>query len=121
MPDATQKQPPLEAIQRLMLRLIQEGDCWIWTGGITSAGRGADYGAIKIQGTVFRTHRVSYAAFVGPIPPGITVEHECRRTLCCNPRHLSLLTVAENSSQSNIDNPRGFQLPEYMNQENLGF
>lgn len=111
----------LQIIYRLMFKLVQEDECWTWTGAQTTAGRGAVYGAMKVKGKVQRVHRVAYEAFKGKINDGMTVDHVCRNTLCCNPRHLKVMTIEENSRQSNEDHPRGVALPDHMDKNFLGF
>lgn len=69
------------------------GGCWIWTGTRTDN----DYGFTTMRGERGRVHRHMYAALVGPIPDGYVVDHLCGQPLCCNPRHLRLLTNEQNS------------------------
>lgn len=81
---------------RLLRRLEADtnGGCWLWSGAVDDRG----YGSIKLgpnRGSE-RTHRVAYAAFNGPIPPSLVVMHACDVKVCCNPRHLSLGTQAQN-------------------------
>lgn len=67
--------------------------CWRWTGAIQSAG----YGSIGLgEGRVGSAHRVAYELLVGPIPPGLTIDHLCRNTWCVNPAHLEAVTHQEN-------------------------
>lgn len=65
--------------------------CWEWTGTF-SGGRYSPYGVISVgpAGNVTRhyAHRLSYELNVGPIPPGLTIDHLCGRTLCVNPKHM---------------------------------
>lgn len=42
-------------------------------------------------------HRLAFAIHVGPIPEGLTVDHECRNRSCQNPRHLRLMTNSDNA------------------------
>ena len=66
-------------------------DCWIWTLSLSEG-----YGQLYWNGFGGRAHRVSYQAFVGPIPAGAQVQHKCDRKDCINPKHLYLGTQAQN-------------------------
>ncbi|MGI5247775.1 HNH endonuclease signature motif containing protein [Dactylosporangium sp. CA-139066] len=46
-------------------------------------------------------HRASYQAFVGPIPPGLHIDHLCRQRSCGNPEHLEAVTPRENLVRGN--------------------
>jgi hypothetical protein len=41
-------------------------------------------------------HRFAYQMLVGPIPEGLTLDHLCRNTGCCNPEHLEAVTHRDN-------------------------
>jgi len=66
----------------------KRGDCWLWTGSISSEGYGR-YGHEY-------THRLMYERYVGPIPEGLHLDHLCRNRICCNPTHLEPVTSREN-------------------------
>jgi len=71
--------------------------CWTWLGSLCSAGYG---NLTRPKETRERyAHRVAYEKTHGPIPAGMTVDHMCHNTLCCNPKHLQLLTRAQNSAR----------------------
>ncbi len=64
--------------------------CWLWTGrkdreGYARTGRPPQL-----------AHRVLYVDLVGEIPPGMELEHCCRRRHCVRPSHRSVVTGAEN-------------------------
>ena len=69
--------------------------CWIWPGATTPDGR---YGVVGVSvGRNGLTHVVVHEAATGtPVPDGWQVDHLCRVTLCCNPRHLEAVTQEEN-------------------------
>lgn len=71
----------------------EETGCWLWREDQLNAdGYGNFYGK--------GAHRISYEAFVGPIPPGLAIDHLCRRRSCVAPGHLEPVTLAENTRRA---------------------
>jgi len=64
-------------------------ECWEWAGPRDKAGYS--------RHSHFQVHRIVYEEMVGPIPPGMTVDHICWNRPCVNPAHLQLLTHSENA------------------------
>ena len=72
---------------------IKETGCWEWLGYTNPAGYG-QFGSEN--GTVMLSHRWAYRRFVGELIDGLTIDHLCRNTKCCNPEHLEQVTLQEN-------------------------
>lgn len=91
-------------MDRLMDRVVADGDCWRFTGATVSGygtlGRGA-----RGEGNVL-AHRATYEFFIGEVPPGLDLDHLCRNRWCCNPWHLEPVTRLVNVS-------RGLRAPGY--------
>src|SRR5690606_7315759 len=96
--------------ERVKARVIEKKDvvetgrletpCWITRYSTASHGYGQVGWRNKEGKNIVRlTHRVSWEAHNGPIPPGLTIEHRCRIRKCINPEHLELM--------DNIENARG--------------
>ena len=78
--------------------------CWNWTG---AKHRG--YGQFTVFGwkrpdgewrcKTVRAHRYAYETVFGPIPPGLTIEHECKNHSCVRPGpgHCIPLSRGENN------------------------
>lgn len=81
----------VEAWDRFWPR-VDVGLCWVWLG---SHDRG--YGHFGVDGGYVRAHRWAWEALVGPIPPGLVLDHLCRNPSCVNPDHLEPVTRAENT------------------------
>lgn len=98
---------------RLWSRVIENGECWDWTGPLSSSG----YGVIASGGRrspLLRTHRVAYELMVGEIPEGLQIDHLCRNRICCNPYHMEPVTQAENlrrAGEARKHCPHGHDLP----------
>lgn len=74
------------------VEMIPESGCWIWVGAVDGSG----YGKIKIASIEWKSHRLSYALFNGPIPDGFNVCHRCDVPSCANPEHLFVGTQSDN-------------------------
>lgn len=99
-PKFTSLQPTPKDIVRLCQKLrVNEHGCWIFTGHKDDKG----YGQFWISKRAHWAHRVAYAIFRGDIPADMTVDHKPSTCCpsCCNPAHLQLLTVEENTAKGN--------------------
>jgi hypothetical protein len=75
-----------------------EGDCLVWTGPHVHNG----YGVFKIKQcdheiSRMYAHRYAYEQVHGTIPPGLQLDHLCRRRDCVNVCHLEMVTSRENT------------------------
>lgn len=69
----------------------------LWSGCrvMTVAPDRDGYTRVRHGGKRFGSHRLAYEAFVGAIPEGFEVHHECGVRCCVNPAHLQALSRDE--------------------------
>ncbi len=80
--------------EQVLLQKTTDG-CWEWIGAKQPSGYGR-IGSGGDGGKVLMAHRVAYEFMVGPIPPGLQIDHLCRNKSCVNPAHLEAVTHREN-------------------------
>lgn len=93
------------SIPRSRIRLDK---CWVWTGA-----KHKGYGQFTLRWfkntegkwrcQTVRAHRFAYELIEGPIPEGLTIEHECQNKACIRPGpgHCIPMTRGENSRRGN--------------------
>jgi hypothetical protein len=87
---------------------VTESGCWEWTGTLRKSN---GYALFSAGGRQHLAHRWAYETFVGPIPDGHQVDHQCHdpatcsdvpcaHRRCVNPGHLAALTPRDNTLRS---------------------
>ena len=82
----------LDLLRRFVKKIRRQGECWVWIGAANSKG----YPQLRVGISTLYAHRISYELFVGPIPGGHQVHHQCLNSMCVNPAHLKCLTAEQN-------------------------
>lgn len=59
--------------------------CWLYSGRWSS---GNGYGKVMWRGRTWMLHRLVWTLLVGPICPGLQLDHTCRCRWCSRPEHL---------------------------------
>lgn len=78
------------------------GNCWTWTGSMSTARSGDGYGNIKVGSNALgtaravRAHRVAWELEHGEIPDGMWTLHKCDNPKCVRHEHLFLGTNTDN-------------------------
>lgn len=91
--------------EKFWAQVDPSGDCWDWTGFKTSEG----YGRLHWGDNSTFVHRLVWELMVGPIPPGLEIDHRCFNEGCVNPDHLEPVTRRENLLRRRGSKSRAFQ------------
>lgn len=81
------------------------GVCWEWEGAQKPTGYG-NFAPVRSQ-TVL-AHRWAWEYLIGPIPPGMELDHRCKNTRCVCPDHLEIVTSQENTRRASKGKRRDF-------------
>jgi len=107
-------------IQAFFEKVDKTGECWLWTGTLTSKG----YGRFYIHSKRYRAHRWSYERFASEIEDGLTIDHLCKNKACVKPGHLEAVTNSVNlrrhhENDNTITEPRDWENGTCKNKHNL--
>lgn len=87
--------------------LLAEGGHWLWLGAkhrgygqFTQRWFKNDAGQWRCK--TVRAHRFSHELLVGPIPPKLTIDHQCLIKACVNPQCFDVVTAVENARRANV-------------------
>lgn len=83
--------PRLRASTEKKVIIPELGECWLFTGSISSSG----YGNISYNGKVTDVHKAAYMELVGPVT--LLVLHKCNMRNCWRPEHLYEGTYSDNA------------------------
>lgn len=86
---------------RVGVDMYDDDACWPWKGAFDSHG----YGSYRWSTRPLRqtmAHRIAFILVRGGVPDGLELDHLCRNTKCCNPRHLEPVTHAENIRRRSV-------------------
>lgn len=81
---------------RFWSKVDQSDGCWMWMAHRERGG----YGTFRLGARKVKAHRLSYELTLGPITPGMELDHICHNRGCVNPSHLREATRKQN--QENI-------------------
>lgn len=100
-------QPSIQTLAERVLRRCQRDDvgCLVFSGAKAKGYGRVGYYAGGGKQVVLQTHRVVWEAENGPIPDGLTIEHECANRACQDTTHMTLMTRADNSRAGSHRNP----------------
>lgn len=82
-------------LSRFFNKVNKTNTCWIWTASKNEKG----YGLFRFNEKTSKAHRVSYIIEYGNIIDNLVIDHLCKNRDCVNPKHLDLVSQAENISR----------------------
>lgn len=100
----------ISILERFLQKIVVNPDgCWHWTGMIDPKTGYGVLGAGGYCGKPVYVHRLAYETWIGSIPEGFTVDHQCHNVSrdcrggpsclhrrCVNPEHLEAVTHKTN-------------------------
>jgi hypothetical protein len=102
----------MDEIERIRLRCVCDGDCWMWAGSKNSKGLPTICRMVDGKKTNMSGRRWVYAASGRQLQPSEVVSTSCGNVACLNPEHLKKSTrkavqVRLNQSDPSIKAKRG--------------
>lgn len=100
-----------DLVNKFMSFVEVTDSCWLWRG----VKNPQKYGMFSYKGSKVCAHRMSYSLFVGTIPKGLFIDHDCHNKdlscqgelecihrSCVNPQHLQVVTQQQNLKNSKL-------------------
>ncbi len=77
---------------------INAAGCWNWVAAVNRNGYGSCWDGTRVE----TASRLAYRLFVGEIPSGMYVLHQCDNPLCVRPSHLFLGSHQDNMEDRDL-------------------
>lgn len=78
--------------------ILGKDDCWPWQGVRNPKGYGAFSAIEPTRHAIYIASRFAYQLTHGPVANDVFVLHSCDHPWCCNPAHMRLGSIADNSA-----------------------
>lgn len=100
----TSRAVPTRPIAERFWEKVDLGLCWEWTAFRDVNGYGRFGVGSRTAGTarVMQAHRWAWEHLVGPVPPGLELDHLCGNKGCVNPDHLEPVAHDENMRRARL-------------------
>ena len=72
--------------------------CWGWRGPKNNSG----LPVFALRGTIYQARRVSFAIHWGELQQGVFVISQCRKKVCCNPKHLGVAVSSKGNGKNRL-------------------
>lgn len=96
---------PIPARERFWPKVTMTvGGCWVWRAALNTQGYGSFF-AGPDRGVV-GAHCFAYELMIGPVPPGLELDHLCRNRRCVCPLHMDPVTHDENVQRADNRKPQ---------------
>lgn len=79
-------------------KIDSKSGCWIWLQSLNTKG----YATTSIKSIAKLASRIFYKLHCGKIKRGLVIDHLCRNPKCVNPKHLEVVTYAENTRRGDL-------------------
>ncbi len=72
--------------------------CWGWRGPTNHSG----LPVFSSERTIYQARRVSFAIHSRELPQGVFIVSQCRKKICCNPKHLAVAAYSRRNGKHRL-------------------
>ena len=73
-----------------------ETGCLVWQGPTNTGGNKRGYARTNLKGKRKLVHVATWEHYYGKVPRGLQLDHTCANKICCEVKHLRVVTAQQN-------------------------